>query len=691
MEEMALPAHRINCSPLRPSRSASRIFPSLLSAACWSVLSLLSPQVLASAARELTVSQLVDLSLEELSRIEVTSVSKSSENLQSAAAAITVISNEEIRRSGATSIPETLRYVPGINVARQGASEWAVSSRGFSSVNSEKLLVLSDTRSIYTPLFSGVLWDVQDYLLQDIERVEAIRGPGASLWGSNAVNGVINITTKRAQDTQGLFVETAVGTEERVIAAARYGGTARNGAAYRVFGKYLDRDDTFNADATSKDDWRMGHIGARSDWDISVKDSVTVQGDLYEGTLGQHSPSINVIGRPGPTGSLDASVSGGNVLTRWRHQIDDTSNFVLRAYYDDTHRNDPSYRDDLNTFDVDLQHQFDVMVKHKVIWGLNYRVTENRNVGKGIFNVDPAFSRDELFGLFIQDQIALYDSLHLTLGSKFEHNDFSGYEFQPSVRLAWDFSAVQTVWAAVSRAVRVPTRLERDIFVYANDPSEDPSYLLKGNKDFEAEKLEAYEIGYRWQVRDNVALDLAAFHNHYSGLASLELGTAYIDPVTGITIVPILNENLTTGSTQGVEAQVTYSPTSKWRLSTNYSYLDMEVDSRGDDINRGEFLAGSTPRHQFGLRSFLDLPLNWQFDVHFRYVSAIRSIPDIVDGSGISDYAEMDIRLARRLSEQLEVSLVGQNLLHEDHIEFGTPEARGEIQRSVYAKVTWRM
>jgi iron complex outermembrane receptor protein len=647
------------------------------------------PHQVLAAGRELTVGDLADLSLEELSRIEVTSVSKSSENLQSAAAAVTVITNDEIRRSGATSLPEVLRYVPGIHVARQGSSEWAVSSRGFSSVNSEKLLVLTDTRSIYTPLFSGVLWDVQDYLMEDIDRIEVIRGPGASLWGSNAVNGVVNITTKSARDTQGLLVETTLGTEDRVIAAARYGGTVGNGASFRVFGKYLDRDDTLNP-ATSKDDWRMGHVGARSDWDITSKDSVTVQGDLYEGTLGQHAPSINVIGRPGPEGSLDTSVSGGNILGRWRHQIDATSNFVLRAYYDDTHRNDPSYRDDLNTSDVDFQHQFDLAARQQVTWGVNYRVTENRNVGKGIFNVDPDFSRDELFGFFAQDQIALHDALHLTLGSKFEHNDFSGAETQPGARLAWDFSADKTLWVAASRAVRVPTRLERDIAVYASDPAEEPVYLLKGNKDFEAEELEAYEIGYRWQASDNVAVDLAAFHNHYSGLASLELGDPYIDPTTSLTIVPVVNENRTMGSTQGIETQVVWTPTARWRLATNYSYLDMKINSTGDDLNRGEFLAGSTPRHQFGLRSFLDLPANWQVDVHFRYVSAIRSLPDIVEGDGISDYAEMDLRVAKQLSEQLELSLVGQNLLHDKHIEIGTPEARGEIQRAVYARITWR-
>lgn len=636
-----------------------------------------------------SVSALADLSLEQLGSVEVTSVSKSVQNLQSAAAAITVVTNEEIRRSGATSIPDALRFVPGINVARQSASEWAVSSRGFSSISSEKLLVLSDTRSIYTPLFSGVLWDVQDYLLEDIDRIEVIRGPGASLWGSNAVNGVINITTKKAQDTQGLYVETALGTEDRVTAAARYGATAENGASYRIYGKYIDRDDTLNSTATSTDDWHLGHVGARSDWDVTTSDSITVQGDLYHGTIGKHAPSITVIGRQGPTGGLDVDVSGGNVLGRWQHQIDDTSNFVLRAYYDNTHRNDPSYRDDLNTFDVDFQHQFDFTARQQIIWGLNYHLTENKNVGKGIFNVDPDFSRDQLFGLFVQDQIALLDSLHLTLGTKFEHNDFSGYETQPSARLAWQFSPSSTLWTAVSRAVRVPTRLERDIAVEVT--FDDPSVVLQGNRDFKSEVLESYEVGYRWQARDNLALDLAAFHNHYSGLASLEVGTPYINPVNGFTVIPIINKNTTDGSTQGIETQITFVPISVWRFSVNYSYLDMQIDPTGLDINRGAFLAGATPRHQFGLRSFLDLPADTELDIQFRYLSAIRHLPQIVNGDGISAYGEMDLRLAKRLSKQLEVSLVGQNLLHDHHTEFGTPEARGDIQRSVYAKITWRM
>ncbi|HEY3699421.1 MAG TPA: TonB-dependent receptor [Spongiibacteraceae bacterium] len=677
--------------------AARRLIQSNTSINSYLILSLavsLAHSTSAHANSELSsASALANLSLEQLSNMEVTSVSKSAQNLRSAAAAITVVTNEDIHRSGATSIPEALRFVPGINVARQSSNQWAVSARGFSSVNSEKLLVLSDTRSVYTPLFSGVFWDVQDYLLEDIDRIEVIRGPGAALWGSNAVNGVINITTKKAQDTQGLYVETALGTEDKVTAAARYGGTAENGASYRIFGKYLDRDDTLNATATSADDWRLGHAGARTDWDITGSDSVTVQGDLYRGTIGELTPSVNINGRPGPTGALDIDVSGGNVLGRWRHQIDDSSNFVLRAYYDNTHRNNPSYLDDLNTVDLDFQHQFDLTAQQQFIWGVNYHLTENRNIGKVIFNVNPDFSRDQLFGLFVQDQIALADSLHLTLGSKFEHNDFSGYETQPSARLAWDFAATQTLWTAVSRAVRVPTRLERDIAIDVTDPTVNPLYRWEGNKHFDAEVLEAYEIGYRWQARDDVALDLAAFHNHYSGLVSLEFGTPYRDAVSGFNIIPVVDENKTSGTTQGVEAQITYVPFPVWHLLTNYSYLDMQLDPSGLDINHDALIAGATPRHQLGLRSLLDLPADIQFDIQLRYLSAVRHMAN--NGDGISAYGEMDMRLAKRLSKKVEVSLVGQNLLHDHHVEFGAPAtptapaARGEIQRGVYAKITW--
>lgn len=636
-----------------------------------------------------STAELKKLSVEELMDIEVTSVSKQEESLGSAAATVAVVTGEDIHRAGATSLPEALRGVPGLHVASTGASAWAVSSRGFSSVNSEKLLVLSDTRSIYTPLYSGVFWDVQDYLLQDIDRIEVIRGPGAALWGSNAVNGVINITTKSARDTQGAYFEAGAGDEERAVAAARYGGETAGGIYYRVFGQYRDRDASFNPNAISSDDWQLGHIGFRADWDRTVNDAVTLQGDLYDGDIGRLAPSISLGGPPNPAGRLRTGVSGGNILGRWQHRAGDNAELQLRAYYDRTHRNDPNFRDDLDTVDLDLQHRFPLGARQEATWGLNYRYTSNRNEGKVIFNLDPRSSHDRLASGFVQDRIALSDSLRVTLGTKLEHNDFSGFEVQPSGRLAWDFAPRQTLWSAVSRAVRVPTRLERDIAIDASDPAGNPVVRLLGNRDFDSEKLLAYELGYRWQALTALSIDLAAFHNRYHGLASLELGQTFIDPRDGKTVMPIINRNLTDGRAEGIEALVNWSPRSFWRLSVSYAYLDLELDPHGADLNHGRFAAGATPRNQFGLRSFLDLPGNFAMDAFLRHLDDIRQIPQIVTGTGLPGYTELDLRFAWRGWRSLELSLTGRDLLHAHHHEFGAPASSGDVERSMWGKIAW--
>lgn len=640
-------------------------------------------------ALQSSAQALKSLSIEELMDLEITSVSKTGESLGGAAAAIAVVTNEDIRRSGATSIPEALRLVPGLHVARRNSNTWAVSSRGFSSVSSEKLLVLSDTRSVYTPLFSGVLWDVQDYLLRDIDRIEVIRGPGAALWGSNAVNGVINITTKSAKDTQGLYLEGGTGTEEQGMAGMRHGGTIGEDGYFRVFAKYFDRDETFHANPSRSDDWRMGHIGFRGDWDKGEDDALTLQGDVYRGNIGQLAPAVGIIGRQGPQGDLNVRVNGGNVLGRWRHTIDADSDWQLRAYYDQTHRDDPTYRDDLDTVDLDFQHRTVLAQSHELIWGLNYRSTENRNHGKVIFAVYPPSSQDNLFSGFVQDQIALLDTLRLTLGTKLEHNDFSGFEVQPSARIAWDAAPEHTLWASVSRAVRVPTRLERDIAIDVSNPAGNPIARLLGNEDFDAEELTAYELGYRWQALQSLFVDVALFYNSYDGLASLELGSPFIDPRDGRTVFPIVNQNLTDGRSQGLEILVTYSPLPAWRWSASYSYVDLSLDPRGADLNRGRFLEDATPRHQVGLRSFLDLPAGFELDALFRYSSDIVRNPEVVSGPEIDAYAELDLRIGWRGWRRMELALVGQNLLHRRHIEFGTPQARGEIERSVYGKAAW--
>src|SRR5688500_6120210 len=407
---------------------------------------LLCPTGHAAASQDMTASTaLKRLSIEQLMDIEITSVSRSPETLSSAAAAISVLTDEAIRRSGATTIPEVLRGIPGLHVARRNANSWAVSSRAFSSINSEKLLVLSDTRSIYTPLVSGVAWDVQDYLLQDIERIEVIRGPGASLCGSNAVNGVINITTKHARDTQDTLLSAAAGTHDS-NAAVRTGGTFGESGFFRVFGQYSDRDATFHPGAASSDDWSIGHAGFRADWDASEDDALTLQADLYRADIGQFAPAVSVIGRAGPTGNLEVDASGGNILGRWRRQLGGGSDLQVRAYFDSTHRDDPTFHDDLDTFDLDLQHRYLLSARHEIVWGLNYRYTDNTNRSKSVFALAPESARDHLISGFAQDQLALSDALRLTRGTKLEHNDFSGFEVQPSVRLAWDVAPRQNAW-----------------------------------------------------------------------------------------------------------------------------------------------------------------------------------------------------------------------------------------------------
>jgi iron complex outermembrane recepter protein len=629
------------------------------------------------------------LSVRDLMDIEVTSVSRSAEQLGEAAAAVTVVTGEDIRRVGATSLPEALRMVPGIHVARQSANIWAVGSRGFSNVNSEKLLVLTDTRSIYTPLFSGVFWDVQDYLLQDIDRVEVIRGPGATLWGSNAVNGVINITTKSAKNTQGLYLETSAGTEEHGAVGARFGGRIGDRAYYRVFGKYFERDDSFHTRPASPDTWETGHLGFRADVEATERDTLTIQADAYRADVGRLTPSVVVAGRPEPLGRLRVRPAGGNVLARWRHSRSDDSEVQFRFYYDRTHRNDPSFIDDLHTLDFDVQHRWAVGSRHEVTWGSNYHFMANRNAGRGVFAVEPTYSGDHLVAGFIQDQIRFLDSVRLTVGTKLEHNDFSGVEVQPSGRVAWELVSNQTLWGAISRAARVPTRLERDIAIDVTDPQRTPLYRLLGNAAFDSERLLAYEAGYRWQAQRAFSIDVAAFFNRYRGLASLEMGSPFVDPVRGKAVIPLRYQNLNAGRAAGAEVLVTYAPLTTSRFTASYSNLDMSLHAAGQDINRGTTIDGGTPRHQFGLRASQDLPAGFQLDAMFRHLSAIRRIPLAVTAEGVPGYPELDLRFAWIGWNKAEISLIGQNLLHRHHPEFGTSAVRGEIDRGVYAKIAW--
>ncbi|MCK5229802.1 MAG: TonB-dependent receptor, partial [Desulfobulbaceae bacterium] len=430
-------------------------------------------------AAEIVPTDMTELSLEELMNIEITSVSKKPEKLADAAAAVFVVTREDIRRSGVTSIPEALRMAPGINVARIDSNKWAVTSRGFNGRFANKLLVLIDGRSVYTPSFSGVHWEVIDIFLEDVDRIEVIRGPGATLWGANAVNGVINIITKHAADTQGGLIAMGAGTEERGFGGVRYGTDMGETTYGRFYAKGFKRDEfvhnTTGDDAG--DDWDMLRGGFRLDSLLYDRDSVTVQGDIYQGNMNQtlHLPTVS-----GPFFNKivedKAEVEGWNLLTRWQHTLSPTSDFTLQVYYDRTNRDEFVYGEIRDTFDIDLQHQFAAYKRHEVIWGLGYRYTHDDFSDSEILRLDPDSRSDELFSAFVQDKITLMeDCLWLTIGSKFEHNDYTGYEIQPNARLFWAPHTDHKVWASVGRAVRTPSRMEDDIwFINTTFPSIDP-------------------------------------------------------------------------------------------------------------------------------------------------------------------------------------------------------------------------
>jgi iron complex outermembrane recepter protein len=607
-------------------------------------------------------SALKKLSVEELMDIEVTSVSKRPERLSETASAIQVITQEDIRRSGATRLPEALRLASNLEVAQRDSRQWAISARGFNNTLANKMLVLIDGRTVYTPLFAGVFWDVQDTLLEDIDRIEVISGPGATQWGANAVNGVINVITKHSKGSQGALLEGGGGTELRGFGGMRYGGALAPNLHYRVYGKYFDRDSTVlpnGQDAT--DDWHMGQGGFRMDWNASEANLITVQGDYYEGRIAQ-------------PGADDIAVSGGNVIGRWSHRISEASELKLQVYFDQTHRNIPgTFAEDLNTYDVDFQHHFPLGERHDIVWGLGYRLIDDDIGNTPALAFLPSQVSRQWFSAFGQDEIALVkDRLHLTLGTKIEHNDYTGFEFQPSGRLAWRLSEQQTIWSAISRAVRTPSRIDREFFVPGSPP-----FLLAGGPDFDSETLLAYELGYRVQPLPRLALTLAAYYNDYDNIRSLEQANPPLP-------FPVVIANELEGESYGAELTADYRVTDWWRLRAGYTELRIDIRPKPGSTDT---TAGSgeshDPERYFSLRSSLDLPGHWELDAAFRYVSRI-------ENQQVPSYGELDVRLGWRPRPELEFSIVGQNLLHDHHAEFGNVAMRREIERGVYGTVLWR-
>jgi iron complex outermembrane recepter protein len=606
------------------------------------------------------IASLKTLPIEDLLKVEVTSVSRRRERLLDVPSAIQVITSEDIRRSGATSLPEALRLAPNLQVAQIDSRQWAVSSRGFNSATSDKLLVLIDGRTVYTPLFSGVFWDVQNVMLEDVDRIEVISGPGASLWGGNAVNGVINVVSKNARDTQGTLLSGGGGSLVEGLGAVRYGGKIGKDLYFRLYGFGSDRGGTvLPSGKDANNDWRLFQGGFRGDWLPPHGEIVTLQGDFYGGRIGVASGD-------------DTTVNGQDLLGRWTHAFREEVDMTLQLYWDRTWRRIPNvFSEELNTYDLDFQNRIAVLERHKFIWGAGYRLYDDDVGNTPSFAFLPAAKTFQVFSGFLQDEIELVDNrLFLTLGTKLEHNDFSGFEVQPSVRMAWKPRQRQTLWAAVSRALRTPSRIDTDLRVPITPP-----YAVAGAGDlFKSEKLMATELGYRIELSSRLSIGLSTFYNDYDELRSVE-------PVPGGPGQTIIYNGLR-GESYGAEFSATYQPVDWWRLRGGYTWFKKHIAVEEKDINQGRG-QGNDPRNHFLAQSTLNLPANIEFDQVLRYTDNLNQL-----GPTVPSYLSLDLRLAWHPHRDLEIAIVGQNLLDKQHAEFGLPGNRQEIPRSVYGKIT---
>jgi iron complex outermembrane receptor protein len=665
--------------PFSPTTVADRIDRrlSLRAIAIAAMLAAATPAALAqSNAPPASVEQLKQMSLDDLMQTEVTSASRHPESLLDSASAIQVLTSEDIEESGAVTIPEALQMADNLDIAQKDPHDWAISARGFNSNLGDKMLVLMDGRSVYTPLFSGVFWNAEDYLMEDVDRIEVMSGPGGALWGANAVNGVISVTSKSAQDTQGFYLEQAEGSALQEYSGARYGGTLAPNVYFRVYAKYMDFEDADLASGgDASDAWKQGQAGFRVDDLVSSHNTFTLQGDVYSGDLDVASGG-------------DARLQGDNVLGRWTDILANGSDIKLQVYYDHTHLSDPFGAspfapaglliDNLDTYDVDFQHHIQVGPLNQLVWGFGYRFTHDDVLQDAPnFGFKPQSLDQTLVSAFAQDEIEFQRDFHLTLGTKVEHNDFTGFEWEPDIRLSWTPSASQNLWAAVSRAVRTPSRLDRNLVEPVNPT------LIEGGGNFMSETLIAYELGYRVQFNPRASATISTFYNDYSDLRSL-------DPTAG-TFIPLVYGNNLVGRTYGAEFSATYQVLDWWKLHAGYDLLEEHIWIRAGGVDFYNALDETAdPKYQYQIRSSMDLPRGVSLDADLRYVDSLR-----VDNSGVAAsvpaYFELGVRLAWRVSSNLELSVVGENLLHRAHPEYGVSgPGEEEAQRTIFGKAALR-
>jgi iron complex outermembrane receptor protein len=634
--------------------------------------------------------RLKGLSLAELGNIEVTTTSKGPVKLSQTPAAVYVITREDIRSAGVTSIPEALRLAPGVEVGQIDSVKWAVGIRGFQSRLSRALLVLVDGRTVYSPQFHGVYWEVQDTLLEDIDRIEVIRGPGGTIWGANAVDGVINIITRNAKDTKGTFVSGSGGSVDQGELDVRQGG-GNSEFSYRVYAKGVDHGPEYHSDRNNFDDWRRAQGGFRTDWNVGSRDTLTVQGDIYDSEAGERVRVSSLAPPSAKNIDQDAELSGGNVLARWQRTFANGSDLQLQGYYDRVNRLQANQAEYRNTFDLDLVHHFSLSRTQDFIWGVGARISPaSLPAVIPVYVFTPEKRTDQLYSAYAQDAISLVsEKLALTLGAKLLHSSFSGFDVEPSARLLWTPAPTRTFWAAVTRAVRTPSDLEETLENTSLIPGATSAFIRTyGNPNFKSEMLVGYEAGYRSLVTSTFSVDLAAFYNEYNRLASLEPGGPFTesDQGTTVTIYPYTSGNGIKGATAGFELAADWKPKPWSRLQGSYSLLHMDFhrasgssDSMTETANERQ-----TPQHQARVQSSFDLSRDVDLTLTFRYVGPVPFY-------AVPGYATGDARIAWRPVRHIEFSVTGQNLLQPHHPEYGgDPGPLVGIRRSVLGSLTFR-
>ena len=639
-------------------------------------------------------TDLTQASLEDLMNVQVTSVSKKEQQLSKTGAAVFVISQEDIRRSGANEIPDLLRMVPGVDVARINSHTFAISIRGFNDNYPGKVLVLIDGRSVYTPQFSGVYWDQQDMPLEDIDRIEVIRGPGGTIWGANAVNGIINIITKSSKETRGGLL--AVGTSNHRIAdgTMQYGGGAGQRGSYRIFGRYLADDGAPSLGGGSNlDRWHGVHGGFRSDWDLSKQDSLTVQGDLFGALEGATVTSLDMNHLPDAVTYNDReSVATGNLLSRWTHTFAGGSEATVQAYYDYVRRPDEGNVAEEHTGDLDFEYHFHPTARQDVVTGGGYRVTDQRFTGSSNMTIGTGQRLDNLVNAFVQDEIALTQKLDLTAGVKVERNDFTGFEYQPSAQVVFSPTRRQNFWVSAARAIEQPswfsTQTRLNMFTF---PLDDGGFALVqtiGSETGKAISVLDFEAGYRTELTKRFSMDVALFRSYYHQVQDLVPGAPYFTDVPGPPhlVLPYHIQNQARETTYGAELFVRFRLNRHWELDPGYSFLQArKVDLSGESVIPAGEEPGDSPKHEYQIRSMLNLPHHMEWDTSAYYVSSLQIGP-------VPSYTRVDTRVGWRAGESVEFSVGAQNLLAPRHLEYLDTNqiVPTFVERSLFGKVTWR-